>query len=283
MVVENAFKKPYTVVVAHPDDEALWASSIISGAEKVILCFTKSFVDPEVSKGRIDFPHVAPDNFLFLGLDESVIKSPGLLRISAPLRESEAYAKNSFLIRQHLEREIDTDIVVSHNPWGEYGHPEHIQVHTVVASICKERSKSFYVFGYCSSRTFFARIKDLLRCQITRSLCMSTDMSVFCHLRDHYTRLGCWTWSREYRLPVKEYFLEYSFSSQLVNSCRLPGCYLIGLERLIYGGGGMDYAIPGRLSIRIILLFALELILYMPLRLLHRSMAKIFGSRLGVF
>ena len=42
------------IVVAHPDDEILWASSIIKNAKKVIICFGKTS-SLTISKGRIGF------------------------------------------------------------------------------------------------------------------------------------------------------------------------------------------------------------------------------------
>ena len=47
-----ATDKKYSIVVAHPDDEILWASSILLNAEKVIICFSDSEDNEKKSEGR---------------------------------------------------------------------------------------------------------------------------------------------------------------------------------------------------------------------------------------
>ena len=42
----------YIVVVANPDDEILWASSICEKASKVIICFSEDEESEKISKGR---------------------------------------------------------------------------------------------------------------------------------------------------------------------------------------------------------------------------------------
>ena len=42
----------FIVVVAHPDDEILWASSICEKASKVIICFSEDEDSEKTSKGR---------------------------------------------------------------------------------------------------------------------------------------------------------------------------------------------------------------------------------------
>ena len=62
-------EQDYAIVVAHPDDEILWASSIIKNAKKVIICFGKTS-SLTISKGRIGFSLKAPKNFYFLNVPE---------------------------------------------------------------------------------------------------------------------------------------------------------------------------------------------------------------------
>jgi hypothetical protein len=37
------------VVVAHPDDESLWLSSILASADQVVFCFSDPFERPQLS------------------------------------------------------------------------------------------------------------------------------------------------------------------------------------------------------------------------------------------
>ena len=45
----NEFPNNMVLVFAHPDDEVLWASSMLMKADKVITCFSDSFDDIELS------------------------------------------------------------------------------------------------------------------------------------------------------------------------------------------------------------------------------------------
>jgi hypothetical protein len=40
--------------VAHPDDEALWLSSVVASAGRVVFCFGAVFERPQLSKLRPD-------------------------------------------------------------------------------------------------------------------------------------------------------------------------------------------------------------------------------------
>jgi hypothetical protein len=40
------------VVVAHPDDKALWLSSVVASAGRVVFCFGAAFERPQLSEAR---------------------------------------------------------------------------------------------------------------------------------------------------------------------------------------------------------------------------------------
>ena len=42
----------YALIVAHPDDEVLWASSILENAKKIIICFSSVNGNNTLSKSR---------------------------------------------------------------------------------------------------------------------------------------------------------------------------------------------------------------------------------------
>src|SRR5260370_34887674 len=45
-------RSPTAVVVAHPDDEVLWLSGVVSPADRVGFCFGDSFEKPKASAAR---------------------------------------------------------------------------------------------------------------------------------------------------------------------------------------------------------------------------------------
>ena len=42
----------FTIVLAHPDDEVIFASSILKSAKEIIICFGESANEPNISKAR---------------------------------------------------------------------------------------------------------------------------------------------------------------------------------------------------------------------------------------
>ncbi len=66
-------KNNYKVIVAHPDDEIIFFSSILKNASKIITCFSMSD-DQNVNIGRQKLKTQMPlNNFLFLDLVESAV------------------------------------------------------------------------------------------------------------------------------------------------------------------------------------------------------------------
>ena len=92
------------VVVAHPDDETLWASSQCEGAD--VICCTVPYRDPERAIKFFEAVRILGGYPILIPFQES---------IGEPI--------------PHL-REVDLsryDTVVTHNADGEYGHLHHIQ------------------------------------------------------------------------------------------------------------------------------------------------------------
>lgn len=259
----------YSVVVAHPDDEVLWASSIIQGARKVIICFTKSPFSKKVTDGRNCFKGKSPDNFVFLDLPESRWKKRSVYSFLAGQMRLDPIdlARNELLIYQHLQNEINDEFIFTHNPWGEYGHPEHIQVHRVVSSFCKSRQKQLYVFGYYSNATFCSRRSFILKNQAIKTLCLPTNKDIYCNLRDMYISSHCWTWDPEYMPPHSEFFSRFELGSKTARNAAPPGNYIVAIPKcikyLLFLGEPPSSIANSRL---ILILFLIESLMRFPLK-----------------
>ena len=69
--------KKYKIIVAHPDDEVLFFSSILKRASQVIICFTDT-EDSTINIGRQHLKKKIPlNNYLFLDLKESDVLNTG--------------------------------------------------------------------------------------------------------------------------------------------------------------------------------------------------------------
>src|SRR5210317_159125 len=52
MISPNESLKGATLIVAHPDDEVLWFSSILDAVDKIVICFTDAEHWPDLGEAR---------------------------------------------------------------------------------------------------------------------------------------------------------------------------------------------------------------------------------------
>jgi LmbE family N-acetylglucosaminyl deacetylase len=106
-------------IFAHPDDESLWCGGLLSGElDWTVVCCTIPVKDP-----------IRADKFF------AACRS---LNVDARLV---SFLENGG--RMPLDK-IDTtgfDVILTHGRAGEYGHPQHTEVHAYVASRFPERAR----------------------------------------------------------------------------------------------------------------------------------------------
>jgi LmbE family N-acetylglucosaminyl deacetylase len=202
------------IIMAHPDDEILWASSILAAAKTVVLCYGDT-QDAAVSLGRKallkDFPLASvvslniPESLSFLTTDwDRPVETAFGIHCG---RDEQTYARNyERLIAAIDEHVADGDVVVTHNPWGEYGHEEHVQVYRAVSALRKRRDFRLFVTGYASDRVLSFMEKNMPRLGTFAAL--PTDKSLADTLKRHYQKHDSWTWDDGYQWPEQELFYE---------------------------------------------------------------------------
>ena len=117
---------PTALIVAHPDDEVLWAGGLLSRHKGFdIICCSIPKRDPERVLG-------------FFNAAKKLGHHPFLLPYSEIDAESE-------LRNLHLIDLSKYKIIFTHNEQGEYGHKHHMQVHNFVKNNHKGLS---YFFGF---------------------------------------------------------------------------------------------------------------------------------------
>ena len=203
------------IVVAHPDDEALWLSGVLASADRVVLCFGDQFGRPKSSLARRRAVAAVPlTGLVNLAVPESGAgfsvdwNAPRLTQAGVAITDVEAnrrYETNyARLVEQLVETLQGCGDVYTHNPWGEYGHAEHIQVHRAVAALQAELGFTLWWSNYVGPRT------RGLAAQIGREPCWTRQRTVpvdrvLAHrLMRVYQRHGAWTWSRFHRWPPQE-------------------------------------------------------------------------------
>ncbi len=146
----NKITEKSIVVAAHPDDEILWFSSIIDKVDNVVLCFMGHKSKPNWTIGRKKSLSEYPlKNIHNLGIDvaevfgsidwQNPIFTEYGVKITNNKVSGEKYKTNFSVLKKKLAYLlVDYHNVYTHNPWGEYGHEEHIQVFRVIEELQKE-------------------------------------------------------------------------------------------------------------------------------------------------
>ena len=94
--------------------------------------------------------------------------------------------------------------VYTHNPWGEYGHAEHIQVHRAVASLQPELGYTLWFSNYVSRKSWPLACNLSTRMSWTERCYLPPDRETARRLMRVYRRHGAWTWNATHRWPKRE-------------------------------------------------------------------------------
>ncbi len=210
------------LVMAHPDDEMLWASSVLAGIERIVLCYEDAASFPELGEGRRRSLAAFPlPGVMSLGMTETetfgsaewpepvetdyglaVRRWRGSLPNCSVAGYREGYGRLVDALRPLLEGKR---IVFTHNPWGEYGHEDHVQVFRAVATLREQLGFELRVSSYVSDKSF-----GLMQRWLPRLDCgapsLPTDTALATELQALYTANSCWTWFDDYVWPARECF-----------------------------------------------------------------------------
>ena len=211
------------LIISHPDDECLFASSILEKISKIIICFNNIPAEKIISQARqksLDNYPIKNLNIISLNLAQSIktfmpinwlnIKENSYGLIGG--YQIKSYAENYEILLKNLRDLIPINCsIITHNPWGEYGHSEHCQVFKASFQIALEKESKLFVDGYYSnlSRLFAIKKLHLLMPDFYR---FETNMKIYNTLKKHYLNYGCWTWYKNYKLPKVEYFYRINLS-----------------------------------------------------------------------
>jgi LmbE family N-acetylglucosaminyl deacetylase len=210
-------------VVAHPDDEALWFSSILTRVGRVVFCYQDCDDLAELGPGRRRVRESYPlSNVTWLGRPEPC--SVGKADWSRPLQTPYGLALNGESAREPDEDRyrsayhvLSADFrealrgaanVFTHNPWGEYGHPDHVQVSRVIRDLRPELGFRLWYSSYIASRSMILAAQFVPR--LVSKLRLPTNRALALELKALYRQWGCWTWDSEYEPPPDEAFLKES-------------------------------------------------------------------------
>ena len=203
------------VVVAHPDDECLWLSSVVASADRVVFCFGDQFEKPDKAVHRRQAVTALPlPNLIDLKLPESgggfsvdrtnPQTTPTGIAITdtqVRARYDANYPRLVEALRPALTGCAD---VYTHNPWGEYGHAEHIQVYRAVSALQAELGYTIWFSNYVDTASWLlAQRIGAQPCWADKRL-VQPDLAMARGLMRIYRQHGAWTWTRWHRWPPQE-------------------------------------------------------------------------------
>ena len=231
------------VVVAHPDDEALWLSSVLSSADRIVFGFGDVFNEPEMSEARRRAVAALPlSGIINLGIPESGAGwkptqvqpelTPSDIRIfdaAARARYESNYVKLLDGLRASLAGCRD---VYTHNPWGEYGHSEHIQVYSAVTALQDELGYTVWFSNYVGGQNwnFVRRLAESL--SWTQRSTVKPDVTIARKLMRVYRHYGAWTYKRFRRSPSREVMYAQPPGNSSETRHPFRGEWLLDVERL---------------------------------------------------
>ena len=218
----------FSIIVAHPDDETLFASSLVQYANEIIICFSKNELEKKISYGRDELKKkFLLDNATFLELTESTkyiasakdskISNYGLFAINKNhtesvlrfLKKNKGFQNTSNLMSSIIKDSLKgKESVITHSPWGDYGNIEHINVFDSTFKACQSIGVALYCFGYSSQYTYRHMREYLDNSRPDSILTLKTNKLIFKELEALYKSKNCWTWYENYILPTEETFIK---------------------------------------------------------------------------
>lgn len=195
------------IVAAHPDDEVLWFSSILDDVNKVVVCYVGSESKPWWGVGRRKSLAEYPIKTISaLNIDQSDVFSAadwqnpsvteyGLELVnSSSCKRKDKYKNNYDELKRQLEKQLDGyRNVFTHNPWGEYGHEEHVQVYRAVKGLQGEMKFHLWYSNYVSNKSFKLMMKHIDQFCF-EYVALETNRLLTTDVQRVYERNKCWTW-----------------------------------------------------------------------------------------
>jgi hypothetical protein len=198
------------LVVAHPDDELLWFASILERVSRVVVCFPETPWDPDTTAGRERVRNRYPVPLEYLPLAE--LRSFSKADWSAPVESAaglelpradptlaKAYLERAAALETALrERLAGARTLFTHNPWGEYGHEDHVQVHRVTGRLAEETGAAVWVDGCASTRSL--PLLERYLSGFGAPYCREpVDRERAQELAQIYREEGVWTWFDDFQ------------------------------------------------------------------------------------
>jgi LmbE family N-acetylglucosaminyl deacetylase len=257
MPMRPEFLTQSVIVAAHPDDELLWFNAILKEVDEVIIVFRPFWAHPDLASKRAAalaaFPRkgvscldlhesgaygcanwLAPEETsdgLALTMESQKrewkrFSKRALQRAGIPFATVAdrsvlaAYRQNTDLLRNHLRGRLRPGMnVFTHNPWGEYGHEEHVQVFRVLQSLRAEIGFNLWMSNYCTERSLPLAMR-YFETSPGPYIRLPTDKAFAQTVAQVYKDHDCWTWASDWSWFDEECYMPAPMAGQAPKSHR---------------------------------------------------------------
>lgn len=168
------------MIATHPDDEMFWGGAHLLEDNYLVVCVTCGMDDNRLEEFK-KMMSITNDKYVYLTYPRVV--DPSLNREFN--WEAASYLSQDIANILSLK---DWDMIVTHNPEGEYGHKYHKLTSQVVTSLVKDKDKLYYFEKYYSKSAAASytgpTIKDdlyKLKCQYSYDVYVSQRGSIPYH------------------------------------------------------------------------------------------------------
>jgi len=123
------------------------------------------------------------------------------------------YVRNYLDIKNKLKNVLTGYAnVFTHNPWGEYGHEEHVQISLIIRQLHEEMGFNLWFPSYCSNKSF-PLMFEFFSCFSSEIITLPTNKKLANEIKKIYQKNNCWTWSNDFQWVNKENFIRYEYSA----------------------------------------------------------------------
>lgn len=133
---KNSEKK--LMIVAHPDDETIFGGAHLLNDKYTVVCVTCGVIDFRV----VEFEEVmgkTNDDYIMLGFTDRVDKT-------GPISDWYYEYNQIYDTLNDIIKNNEWDLIITHNPNGEYGHIHHMMLSEMVTNITNKNN--LYYFGH---------------------------------------------------------------------------------------------------------------------------------------
>lgn len=130
------------MIVAHPDDEILWGGAHLIDDDYLVVCITCGVRYDRVLE-FVEVMDATNDKYVMLGYPD---KTNGERD-----NWNTVYEDISKDLKQIIELK-DWELIVTHNPDGEYGHQHHKMTSAIVTDVTDNKNKLYYFAHYYSKK-----------------------------------------------------------------------------------------------------------------------------------